>query len=347
MDHGDLLVVSGEEVRGLLSGQEESVLSAVRRAYVAHAIGQSSLPHSTFVRFPANDANRIIALPGFLGDGFEVAGLKWISSFPGNLERGLARASAVVILNSCSTGRPEAILEGSLISAARTAASAAAAAAALLDGEPPECVGLIGTGLINQEVARFLRAALPGTARFLLFDLDLVRASRAAAALRRAGGQLAGAVQAEVAPSAGEVLRRCALVSFATTAARPHVGDLSECPPGAVILHISLRDLTPQAILACDNIVDDPDHVCRAETSLHLAQQLTGSRGFIRCTLADILQGKAPARRDRESVAVFSPFGLGVLDLAVGKLVLDRALAGGKSQAIRSFLPLPGPGGDE
>jgi 2,3-diaminopropionate biosynthesis protein SbnB len=342
MDRGDLLVISGEEVRGLLCGQEESVLSAVRRAYVAHASGRTSLPHSTFVRLPGNDANRIIALPGFLGDGFEVAGMKWISSFPGNLERGLARASAVLILNSCSTGLPEAILEGSLISAARTAASAAAAAAALLGGEPPERVGLIGTGLINREIARFLRVALPATSRFLLFDLDPDRAAGAAAALRRAGAPGAGAVEVEVAASAGEVLRRCALVSFATTAARPHVGDLSACPRGAVILHVSLRDLTPQAILACDNIVDDPDHVCRAETSLHLAQQLTGGRDFIRCTLADILQGKAPARRDGESIAVFSPFGLGVLDLAVGKLVLDRALAGGERQAIRSFQPSPG-----
>src|ERR1700694_1722353 len=164
MDSGDILVVGGEDIRELLDGQEAAVLEAVRGAYLAHARGLSSLPHSIFLRFPGRNADRIIALPAFLGDGFEVAGLKWIASFPGNLELGMARASAVLILNSCETGRPEAILEGSLISAARTAASAATAAAALLGGRPPERVGLIGTGLINLEIARFLRAALPGTA---------------------------------------------------------------------------------------------------------------------------------------------------------------------------------------
>lgn len=337
-DYG-ILILGADDISALLAGREQEVMDTVGQAYRAHGVGQSSLPHSTFLRFPDDDSNRIIALTAFLGDGFQVAGMKWIASFPGNVERGMARASAVMVLNSCQTGYPEAILEGSLISADRTAASAALAARVFLDGRPPEAAGFIGAGPINCSIARFLAAALPGIGRFHVFDLDPGHAARFARYMREASGG-AAPVDIEVAASLEAVLRSCPLVSFATTATRPHVEDLAPCPPGTMILHVSLRDLSPKVILSCDNVVNDVDHVIRAQTSIHLAEQLSGSHGFIRCTLAEILEGTAPPRAEGIAVTVFSPFGLGVLDVAIGKFVLEHARSEGRGTEIRSFLPI-------
>ena len=335
MSSDDILILRAGEVEAALRGREHDVIDAVRKAYETHARGQSSLPHSSFLRFPDSDKDRIISLPAYLGGEFEVAGLKWIASVPANVAKGMERASAVVILNRRETGRPEAILEGSLISKQRTAASAALAARVLREGREPEAVGFIGCGPISFEMGHFLAAVWPGARRFLAYDLDPARAE----AFRQRFLAPRPGAEFRVARSVEEVLRESPLVAFGTTAIEPHVGDLSVCPSDAVLLHISLRDLRPEVILDHHNVVDDLDHVCRARTSIHLASEVGGHRDFVHGSLGDILLGRAelPPRDHRR--VIFSPFGLGVLDLAVAELVLRVARERGDGTLIESFLP--------
>jgi ornithine cyclodeaminase len=325
MTNGVIRILGARDVGALLSGREQAIIQTVRAAYEAHAAGESSLPHSTFLRFPNDQRNRIIA----------IAGMKWVASFPANIERGIERASAVVVVNSTTTGQPEAILEGSIINAKRTAASAALAAQQLHRAEAARSVGLIGCGVINREIARFLLAVFPMIERFIVFDIDPQRARQFADTCRGLRADL----EVDTASAIAGVFSSTTLISFATTASTPYIGDLSACAAGSTILHISLRDLTPELILTCDNIVDDVDHVCRMQTSVHLAEQLVQHRNFIRCTLADITSGAAPARPTPDRIAVFSPFGLGVLDLAVSKYVLERAAENEQGVIISGFLP--------
>lgn len=335
MSNRDVIIFKGEEVEAALAGREAEVIATVEAAYKAHGAGNSSLPNSLFLRFPGDERNRIIALPAYLGQGFNVAGMKWVSSFPGNLDKGLDRASAVTILNSAETGRPEVIMEGSLISAKRTAASAALAARCLHDGGPPQTVGVAGCGRINYEVVRFLSVVFPEIERLLVFDVDGGRAAQ----FRDKCAELSGGWEVEVVEESLAVMRQSTLFSIATTAIQPHIFNLSASPPGSTILHVSLRDLSPEVILSADNVVDDVDHVCRAQTSVHLAEQVVGHRNFIRCTLADILNGVAGPKTDPGAVTVFSPFGLGVLDIALGGLISDIASERGFGTVIESFLP--------
>ncbi|MGA9770098.1 MAG: 2,3-diaminopropionate biosynthesis protein SbnB [Blastocatellia bacterium] len=337
MNNGDVLILRGQEVKALLDGREAELMNLVGRAYVAHGNGKSSLPHSTFLRFPDDPGSRVIALPAYLGGEFELAGLKWIASFPANLDKGLDRASGILILSSAETGRPEAILDASIINAKRTAASAVLAAKTLHGARAADSVGLIGCGVINFEIARFILATVAGVRKFILFDLNAHNADQ----FRKRCNQAFADVEIDVAQDLETVFQNCSLISFATTAGVPYVHDISSCIAGSTILHVSLRDLAPEVILACDNIVDDADHVSRAQTSIHLTEQLVGNRDFIRCPLSDILSGRSAGRKSEDDIAIFSPFGLGILDIAVGKFTAELARQSGAGTIIESFLPEP------
>jgi N-[(2S)-2-amino-2-carboxyethyl]-L-glutamate dehydrogenase len=304
----------------------------IEATYQLHAAGESVNPPSYFLRFPDRPSSRIIALPASIGGQVRVDGLKWISSFPDNVEAGVPRASAVLILNDHDTGYPFACLESSIISATRTAASAALAADHLTrNRQRPTRIGFFGTGLI----ARYIHTFLTGTGwtfdEIGIHDLS----AHSAAGFRDYLEQTGTTGQITVHDSPEELIRSSDLVVFATIAGEPHISDPGWFDHNPLVLHVSLRDLSPEIILASTNIVDDVEHCLKANTSPHLAEQLTGNRDFLTGTLDDVMTGRVTPPTDRP--LVFSPFGLGVLDLAVGKYVYDQTARSGQLHVIEDF----------
>lgn len=321
----DFAVVSRFVVDEVLDGREDAVLDRVRDAYLAHAAGRTVNPDSYFLRFPDKPDSRIIALPAFVDGDEPTVGIKWISSFPGNRSVGLPRASAVLVLNDYRTGVPVAVLECARISSARTAASAALACD-LLGGRAAGSVGVVGCGVISRETLGFLAHVGVSMDDVRCHDTDPAAAKRFAAGLGQ--GVAASAATADEALDADVVV-------LATTALTPHIGPERRFRAGQIVLHLSLRDLAPEVLLAADNVVDDVDHCLKANTSPHLVEQLTGNRDFVNGDMAALLQGRVVL--DPERPKIFSPFGMGVLDLALGSFVLAEARRDGRLTVVPDF----------
>jgi 2,3-diaminopropionate biosynthesis protein SbnB len=325
-------VIPGGQVQEALRGRERQIVDLVEDAYRLHSDGDSVNPPSYFLRFPDRPSARIIALPASVGGKLRVHGLKWVSSFPENPAAGIPRASAVLILNDHDTGYPFACLEGSIISATRTAALAASAAAWLhRHRRRPTRVGFVGVGLIARYVHTFLAETGWMFDEIGVHDLSADSSAGFRGYLERSDST--GRIR--VYDSAEQVIRASDLVVFATVAAEPHVSDVESFEHNPVVLHVSLRDLSPEILLGATNIVDDVEHCLKADTSPHLVEQLTGSRDFLQGTLADVMAGRVTPPEDRP--IVFSPFGLGVLDLAVGKYVYDRLARTGDLRLVDDF----------
>jgi ornithine cyclodeaminase len=325
----DFTVVPGTAVNAILEGNRKHILDVVSETYLAHERGESVNPDSYFLRFPAKPRSRVIALAGYLGGSVDRIGMKWISSFPDNVRYGMVRASAVLVLNDYGTGRPIACLEAGTISAARTAASAATITSRLLSGAPARSFGFVGAGVIARTIMDYLVQAQIDIADVICYDID-----------RDSAGHLAEFARTKVAVPVrrGEELTEALaqdVVVFATTSAAPYVPVETELRPDQVLLNVSLRDLPPELLLASNNIVDDIDHCVKAETSPHLAERLSGSRAFINGTIGQAIAGQV--RLDPGKATIVSPFGLGILDIAVGSFVLDEALRLGTAIPIAGF----------
>jgi 2,3-diaminopropionate biosynthesis protein SbnB len=328
----ELSIINGKTVFDIVRAHRSECVRIVREAYLAHADGQSVNPDSYFLRFPQKPDCRIIALPAYLGNDFEVAGLKWIASYPANVQRGFPRASAVLVLNNCETGYPFAILESSIISAARTAASAVLAAH-WLNGQScrARSLGIVGCGFIARYVYEFLLDTGWSIEEVRLFDASPVESEK----FRSRVCRLEQHRTVTVVPDVAQLVSVCDLILFTTVASTPHVTDTALFDHNPLVLHISLRDLSPDILLKSQNVVDDVDHVMKANTSPHLAEQKTGNRNFVTGTLADIMTGRRSVNHSRP--IIFSPFGMGILDLAVGKWVFDQAVASGQELRLSDF----------
>jgi 2,3-diaminopropionate biosynthesis protein SbnB len=323
-------VVPGPAVKRVIDANKNQVFASVEAAYRLHDSGSTLNPDSYFLRYPANPSARIIALPAHIGGEVQKSGIKWISSFPANRATNLARASAVLILNDASTGYPLACLEASLISATRTAASAALAAESITPDPFGGTLAIIGTGIIARTTVEWLLFRNWDFDQIKLYDVDHNEAEHFSKWLRDQCN-----LHADIQDCLEDAVADSSLILFTTTALDPYLADKELFAQSPTVLHLSLRDICVNVILASQNIVDDVDHCLKANTSLHLTEIETGNRNFVSGSLVDVLEKRF--KLDHQRPRIFSPFGLGVLDVAVGNFVLEAAKSSGDAVELSDF----------
>ncbi|MGJ5673413.1 MAG: 2,3-diaminopropionate biosynthesis protein SbnB [Nostochopsis sp.] len=323
-------VISGSIINKILQSNYAKVIDLVESAYLAHGEKKTVNPDSYFLKYPDKPEARVIALPAYLGGDFNISGIKWIASFPKNINHGIPRASAVIILNDYETGYPIACLEGSIISASRTAASAVLAAQNLIEPKIVKKLGIIGTGLISRYVLNFLLNTGWTISALNLFDLN----DQYSEAMKNYG-QERGIEEVHISSTKEELISASDLITLTTTAGEPHIEDASVFAHNPIVLHLSLRDLSPNIILTSNNIVDDVDHCLKAATSLHLTEQEVGNREFVTGTIDQLVQGKLAL--DSQKPTIYSPFGMGILDLAVASYVYQMAVLEKTTVTIPDF----------
>jgi ornithine cyclodeaminase/alanine dehydrogenase-like protein (mu-crystallin family) len=285
-------------------------IERVRDGFVRHAADEWEMPPKVYLQAPPNGDFR--AMPA-LGSGLAI--LKWVTSFPGNAERGLPVVMGVICVSSSEDGRPLALIDARAVTALRTGAAAAIAAQELAC-EDAASAGIIGCGLHGSWAGRCLAAAEYGPG--VCFDPDPDRA---------------GALAGELGWEAGsrEDALGCDVVTCVTPGHEPVVG-LADLRPG---LHLNMlgadgsgkAEADPQAVARCRLFCDEWEQASHGgELTGAIAAGLV-TQGDV-TELGEVLTGMAPGRADASEVTLFDSTGLAIQDLAICHALLEAHAAG-------------------
>lgn len=314
-----MLILNRSEVARILTMPE--ALAACREAYVAVAKGTAVVPqrHSIHVPEPEGD---MLVMPGYMPRQGAL-GLKVVSVFPGNRDRGLDATVGAVILLDPETGVPAVLMDGSYLTAIRTGAGSGVATDLLALPEA-DTLAVLGTGGMAWHQVEAVCAVRP-IRRVLVWSRTRERAYGFAAEVQ---AKLPGCAVEAVA-TAEEAVSQALVICGATASTDPvirgewlragtHVNLIGSHHPhcreidsaGVERAAVRAGDLAAAALHAGDLAIPvaegriDPASI----TSIGL-----------------ILAGEAPGRSDPSQVTLFKSVGLAAQDLAAGSRVLARA----------------------
>ena len=313
----------------LLGINWHDTIGVIASAIEIMALKDYDQPIKPYVRF-SEPRNRIIAMPAYIGGSFSLAGIKWIASFPGNLAAGLPRAHSVTVLNNALTGKPECIINTSLISVIRTVSLSGFILKKYLENRnthPPFDIGIVGFGPIGRFHLKMMEAVMgERIGKVYIYDTN-------------------GVDQQEIPPALQDRLVVCnnwetpyQQADIFLTATVSSKGYIEGAPKkGSLQLNISLRDYKPAIMQYADIIiVDDWNEVCRENTDIEVMHRTAGLQQGDTLSIAAFYTDAPPAMDADDPVIMFNPMGMAIFDIAMGGHYFQKALENGIGTPLKS-----------
>jgi len=302
-----MLVLTRAEVEQLLDLDE--LVDALARAHAELSAGAASMPARIVAL--AGDAGLLGAMPGYLPSAG--LGCKLVTLFPGNVDRPTHQAA--IALFDPANGSPVALMEGTYITASRTAA-AAALAARLLAREDARVLAILGTGVQARSHARAF-AGIRAWDEIRVAGRDAAKTAELAAETGATAASFEDAVRgadvvAATTHSAEPVVRRDWVAPGA------HVSSVGYNAPGS--------ELDPELVRAAALVVVEARSSSFAPPPGG-APELAGIEPDSVAELGEIVAGTRPGRTSAVEITLYKSVGVAVQDLAAAALVLSAARA--------------------
>ena len=303
------------------------IVMAVEAAFREKGEGRVEMPPKPGIH-PGEGDNFIHAMPAYI-PALGSAGVKWVSGYPGNQQRGLPYINGLLILNDPETGLPLSVMDCTWITGVRTGAATAVAARYLARPES-SIVGVLGCGVQGRTNLEALQVVLPALGQVRAYDT-------APGAARRYADEMSTRLGLDVVPADAprEAVTGCDVVVTA--------GPILHTPH-ATIKGGWLEEGAFASLVDYDSYWDRPalnevDKFCTDdEPQLRYHQKAGYFQGIppLYAEVGELVSGIKPGRTSAEERTMTANLGIALDDMAVAPLVYRRAV----DQGIGTWLEL-------
>jgi ornithine cyclodeaminase len=274
-------------------------------------------PIKPYLRY-RNLTNRIIALLAFVGGDINLAGIKWIASFPDNISRGLPRAHSVLVLNHADTGVPLSIINTALLSIVRTASVSGLMIRHFLKARPMNKINLaiMGWGPIGRHHYKMCTETLRDKiANIYLYDIREINQDTITGLYKD---------KTIITKNWQDAYRDTDIFITCTVSKASYIDEKPK--PGSLQLNCSLRDYKVDILNHTKAIiVDDWVEVCREKTDIEMMYKERGLKEEDTKSIVDVVCNNCLEDYSKNESIMFNPMGMAVFDIATGRYYLDKA----------------------
>ncbi|MCF0141239.1 MAG: ornithine cyclodeaminase family protein [Mogibacterium sp.] len=327
-----MLALSEKDMREVFTMKD--AIEADKDALRLYTEGQTNIPLRANISVPEHSGNSLY-MYGYVAPA-DALGVKLVSVYPKNVEKGIPSVPATMVLVNSETGEVCSLMNGTYLTALRTGA-VAGAATDVLAREDSKIFALIGTG---GQAETQLEAVLA------VRDIELVKVYSRNRERREAFVAKMNDLYAEkygvkivAAESSDEAVADADIISACTTA-NEAVFDADKIKKNA---HINgVGSYTPDMAEIPEGVITSAAgiYVDTAEGVLAEAGELINpiKKGLVKeescIELGAVLAGKAEGRKSYDDLTFFDSVGCAVLDLVTAQRIYEKAVAKGMGQII-------------
>ncbi|MBR0373065.1 MAG: ornithine cyclodeaminase family protein [Mogibacterium sp.] len=322
----EILLLKQEEViqAGLLD--MSLILEATEHTFKMLGEGNVIQPAKIFLPMPDFDHWKSygMSMPAYVGGENEVVGFKWAAEAVDNVKMyKVPYGLDVVLLSDPKTMMPKAIMDGTIITAMRTAA-AAGVVAKYNARKDSKVAALIGAGVIGRTMIMSQAAAVPSLEEIRIVDLDLAKAEALAAEFAE-GGLYKVAPKVVPMSSVEEAVTGADLIVTETTARSTFIKK-DWLKANCTCIQMESYSFDDEIMLAADHIVlDSFEQISHLDSPVRRLSA-KGLLAQAQCVeIKDVVTGKAPGRTSDDQFVFCETMGMGCVDIACANMLYLRA----------------------